>query len=52
MNRDEAIGYLRRKGIIGSPKKKAEFTEEDEKEIEKVQKAGKIYGDPFVKLRG
>lgn len=40
MDRENAIKYLRRKGI----------DYEDEEEIEKVIKQGKIYGDPIVQI--
>jgi len=45
MDRNQAIKYLNRKGKIS-----AEHNEADEKEIAKVVKKGKIYGDPLVEL--
>lgn len=45
MDREEAIEYLNEQEEI-SPK----FSKEDEKKIAEVQKRGKIYGDPIVKL--
>lgn len=45
MDREDAIEYLERKDKIEAEKK---FNKEDEKEIEKVMKEGKIYGDPLV----
>lgn len=40
MDREKAIKYLKRK----------DKDETDEKEIEKVMKRGKIYGDPLVEM--
>jgi len=51
MSRDEVIEYLERKGKLSEPPaQKRKFTKEDEKEIEKVTKEGKIYGDPLCVL--
>ena len=65
MEKDDAIEYLERKNKLKEPikgydektftlKKKVpiyrEFTEEEEKNIKKTMKRGKIYGDPFVEL--
>ncbi len=48
MDRDDAINYLKRKNkIVGDDK----FSDDEEKEIEKVEKEGKIYGDPVVELK-
>lgn len=54
MSREEAIAYLDRKGELYEPYTEAEreFTKAEEKEIKKVQKEGKIYGDPMVELNG
>lgn len=48
MDREDAIRYLERKGKIEAEEKK--FDKDDEKEIEKVMKEGKIYGDPVVEV--
>jgi len=40
MNEKQAKAYLKRKGK----------DEDDEKEVSKVMKQGKIYGDPIVEL--
>lgn len=48
MDREDAIKYLDRKNKIDVSD--GTFSEEDEKEIEKVMKHGKIYGDPLVEL--
>lgn len=39
MNREKAIAYLNRKNVKVT-----------EKEVKKVMKEGKIYGDPIVEL--
>lgn len=57
MNRLEALEYLRTKGKL-TKKLEAEFDKlEDEseqefteKDVKKVMKKGKIYGDPVVEL--
>lgn len=49
MERDNAIKYLDRKGQIDVSKGK--FDKEDEKEIKKVMKQGKIYGDPCAYIQ-
>lgn len=47
MNRKDAIDYLKEKGkIVG----KETFSGKEQEEIKKVQKQGKIYGDPIVEL--
>ena len=50
MNRDEAIAYLKRKGKLADPYKEREFSDEEEEKITKVEKEGKIYGDPVVEI--
>ena len=51
MTRDEAIAYLERKDkIIGMPKTRAQVKKENEEQIAKVMKEGKIYGDPMVEV--
>ena len=47
MDREDAIEYLKEKEKIEG---KEIFDKEEEKEIEKVEKEGKIYGDPVVVL--
>jgi hypothetical protein len=47
MSREDAINYLERKDKIEGVKK---YSKEEEEEIAKVQKEGKIYGDPIVEL--
>jgi len=47
MDRENAIEYLEGKGKIEGETK---FSSEDEEEIKKVMKSGKIYGDPVVEL--
>lgn len=47
MERNEAIGYLQRKGKI---KGETKYSEGEEELIEKVEKEGKIFGDPLVEL--
>ncbi len=48
MDRNNAIKYLKGKNRI---KGEENFSEDEEKEIEKVEKQGKIYGDPVVELK-
>lgn len=43
MKREKAIKYLQKKGKI-------KYSQKEEKEINKVIKSGKIYGDPIVEL--
>ena len=53
MDREDAIEYLQRKGKIDDPygeRKERKFEKEEEAEIQKVMKQGKIYGDPMVIL--
>jgi len=47
MDREDAIDYLDRKGKIEG---KTTFSSEEEKEIAKVMKSGKIYGDPLCEI--
>jgi hypothetical protein len=46
MEREEAIEYLERKGIIKEVKH--HYKKGDESRIREVMKEGKIYGDPLV----
>lgn len=48
MDREDAISYLDSKGKIDVSEGK--FSDEDEKEISKVCKQGKIYGDPIANV--
>jgi len=53
MDREDAIEYLERKDKIDDPyreRKERKFKKEEEAEIQKVMKQGKIYGDPMVIL--
>ena len=53
MDREDAIGYLERKGKLDEPYEEPverEFKEDEELEIKKVVKEGKIYGDPIVEV--
>jgi|SaaInlLV_10m_DNA_2_1039722.scaffolds.fasta_scaffold130723_1 hypothetical protein len=47
MNKEDAIAYLNRKRKIGNPIKESEYSESDKKEIEKVMRHGRVYGDPI-----
>jgi hypothetical protein len=47
MDREDAIEYLEGKDKIEGAIK---YSKEEEKEIEKVMKHGKVYGDPLVCL--
>jgi len=47
MDREDAIQYLDRHGKINGETK---YNSEEEAEIDKVMKSGKIYGDPVVEL--
>lgn len=64
MDREDAIEYLKRKGVLGEHIKKTkkeipttkikveyEFEPEDEKTIRSVLREGKIFGDPLVELK-
>lgn len=52
MDREDAINYLERKNKIDYPyeKKERKFDAEEEKDIRKVMKEGKIYGDPYAEV--
>lgn len=55
MTKKQAIDYLEQKGMIREPKKvikivKPKYSKKEKKEIERVMKIGKIYGDPLVEL--
>ena len=50
MDREDAIEYLEKKGIVDDPYTERKMTKDEETEIKKVMKSGKIYGDPLVKL--
>lgn len=57
MTKENAIKYLARKGILKSKKylektlsPEEKRTRQDEEEIRRVMKEGKIYGDPVVQL--
>lgn len=47
MDREDAIEYLERKGIIEG---KTEYNKREERDIAKAMKQGKLYGDPLVEL--
>lgn len=47
MDRQEAIRYLERKGIIAGQTK---YNKEEEKEISAVMRGGKLYGDPLAEI--
>ena len=47
MDREDAVEYLKGKDKITG---KETFSKDEEKEIKKVMKSGKIYGDPEVSL--
>lgn len=51
--REDAIDYLERKDKLDKPYKQKErkFTNKETKEIEKVMKKGKIYGDPTAEIQ-
>ena len=53
MDREDAIEYLEDKGKIDdpySPREERKLTKDEEAEVQKVMKQGKIYGDPMVIL--
>lgn len=50
MDRDSAIAYLRRKGKI-DPKVTVKLTKEEEKLVERVEREGKIFGDPMIEIK-
>jgi hypothetical protein len=47
MYKDEAIEYLKRKNKI---KGITTYNKKEQKEIKRVMKEGKIYGDPVVEI--
>ena len=51
MDRNEAISYLKRKGKIHPKEVEIKLTKEEEKEVDKVIKKGKIYGDPIARIQ-
>ena len=53
MDRKDAIRYLENKDELDNPyfpREERKFTQEEEAEIKKVMKRGRIYGDPMVVL--
>lgn len=51
MDREEAKNYLERKGKLVEPISKQDADKQNEKEIQKVIKKGKIYGDPIAEIQ-
>lgn len=52
MKREDAIDYLERKDKIQERElKEPKYTKEEEEEIDKVMKEGKIYGDPKAEIQ-
>ncbi len=50
MDRDSAIAYLRRK-VKFYPKVTVKLTKEEEKLVERVEREGKIFGDPMIEIK-
>lgn len=51
MKKEDAIEYLQRKGKIRDDEvKHPKWTAEEKAEIAKVEKSGKIYGDPAAEI--
>jgi len=52
MDREDAINYLEGKGRLRKPydRKERKFSKEEEDRIIRVEKEGKIYGDPVVEI--
>jgi len=48
MEREDAVDYLKDKGLITG---KTTFSKKEESEIKKVMKSGKIYGDPVAEVQ-
>lgn len=52
MKRKQAIKYLQEKDMIQQNEvTEPKFSKEDEYEINKVMKKGKIYGDPIAEIQ-
>ena len=50
MNKEAAIKYLQKKGKIKDDEENSKFSKTEEELIEKVEKEGKIFGDPVVDI--
>ena len=51
MDRKDAVVYLSKKEKLKEPYTEREFSIEEEALIEKVEREGKIFGDPMVELK-